>query len=263
MNGALGWIDIAIVAAIATAGMVTAWWRQRRSNNLGYVDIVWAACLAGAATYYAVFGNGASAMRITVATLVVVWAARLGLHLWQRVSTEPEDGRYAYLRRHWQGDQRKLFGFFMAQAALGVMFSLPFLAVAENPQASVAQLSLGIAIWCISLGGESLADHQLARWRADPSKRGQTCRAGLWRYSRHPNYFFEWLHWFAYVALAIGSPLWWLSLFGPVAMLATLLWITGIPFVEAQALRSRGDDYRRYQRETSVFVPWFPKHAPT
>ena len=87
---------------------------------------------------------------------------------------------------------------------------------------------------------------------------GKTCREGLWRYSRHPNYFFEWLHWFTYVFLAVGTPwpIWALTLLGPVLMLVSLYWITGIPFVEAQALRTRGEDYREYQRTTSAFVPW-------
>src|SRR5262249_38496991 len=93
---------------------------------------------------------------------------------------------------------------------------------------------------------------------------GRTCRAGLWRYSRHPNYFFEWTHWFAYPLLAVGAGgVFWLSAIGPVIMLLMLYRVSGIPFTEAQALRSRGDDYRDYQRTTSAFVPWFPKAWPT
>jgi steroid 5-alpha reductase family enzyme len=80
----------------------------------------------------------------------------------------------------------------------------------------------------------------------------------LWAWSRHPNYFFEWLHWFAYLFLAIGSPQFWLSLIGPVVMLAFLYRVSGIPWTEAQALRSRGDDYRRYQNEVSAFFPLPP-----
>ena len=83
---------------------------------------------------------------------------------------------------------------------------------------------------------------------------------GLWRYSRHPNYFFEWLHWFAYVCLAVGSPLGWLAWSGPLLMYMFLRWISGIPWTEAQALRTRGDDYRAYQRDTPMLFPWFPNH---
>ena len=87
----------------------------------------------------------------------------------------------------------------------------------------------------------------------------QTCREGWWRYSRHPNYFFEWLHWWSYVALAVGASYWWLTLLSPAVMLYFLVCVTGIPPTEAQALASRGEDYRQYQRTTSVFIPWFPK----
>ncbi len=86
---------------------------------------------------------------------------------------------------------------------------------------------------------------------------------GLWRYSRHPNYFFEWLHWFTYVLLAVGSPLWWLAWSGPLVMYLFLRYLSGVPFTEKQALRSRGEDYRDYQRSTPMFFPWFPRTSPS
>lgn len=251
----------AMLAVIAAAVMAIAWWRQTKTRNAGFVDVLWASLVGCAAISYAIVGHGAVAPRIVLAVLAGLWAVRLATHLFKRVAHEPEDGRYAYLRDHWNDDQRKLFGMFMAQALLVMVFSVPFSVVASNPQTQPACIVLAIAIWLVSLGGESIADRQLAAWRADPANRGKTCRIGLWRYSRHPNYFFEWTHWFAYVALAIGAPHWWLALLGPAAMLFSLLWLTGIRFVEAQALRSRGEDYRRYQRETSAFIPWFPKKA--
>jgi steroid 5-alpha reductase family enzyme len=114
-------------------------------------------------------------------------------------------------------------------------------------------------VWIISVGGEWLADRQLARFRQDPSNKGKVCRQGLWRYSRHPNYFFEWVHWWAYVLIGIGGPWGWLTLFGPAVMLVFLLKITGVPPTEKRALQSRGEAYREYQRTTSVFFPWPPK----
>ncbi|KAG1359915.1 hypothetical protein G6F61_014465 [Rhizopus arrhizus] len=148
----------------------------------------------------------------------------------------------------------------MAQALLIILFAPPFVAVAANPRPGLTIWIVAAAgVWLLSVGGEALADRQLARFRANPANKGRTCRDGLWRYSRHPNYFFEWLHWFTYVLLAVGSPLWWMAWLGPLLMYVFLRWISGIPFTEQQALRTRGDDYREYQRRTSAFFPWFPK----
>lgn len=245
---------------IAVVAMTATWELQRRTRNAGYVDVVWAALMGASAAFYSFVGAGAGLPRTLVAVLGGIWGFRLSIHLLTRVLHEAEDGRYRYLRQYWNNDQRKFFGFFMLQAVFTAVYSLPFLVAASNMHHEPGPWTVAaVAIWVISLTGESLADHQLARFRSQPANAGRTCRTGLWRYSRHPNYFFEWLHWFAYVALAVGSPWWWLALAGPLLMGAALLWVTGIPFTEAQALRSRGDDYRRYQHETSVFFPWFPK----
>ena len=248
------------VALYAVASMSWGWGWQRRHHNIGVVDVLWAKGVGVAALLLALLGPGAWQPRIALGVLGGLWGGRLALHLWHRVRSEDEDGRYRYLREHWHSHQGKIFGFFMAQAMLILLFALPFVAVAANPNTDMAGWVLAaIAMWLISVGGEALADRQLARFRADPGNKGRTCRVGLWRYSRHPNYFFEWLHWFTYVLLAIGSPLWWLSLVGPVVMYLFLRYLSGVPFTEKQALRSRGEDYRQYQRTTPMFFPWFPR----
>ncbi len=248
------------VALSATLIMTAVWWLQWRTSNAGYVDVAWALMLGTSALSFGLLANGDIVTRAMVAVLGGLWGFRLGLHLLHRVLREPEDGRYRFLRLHWQGHQGKFFGFFVFQAGLTTLFAAPMLAAAQNPlPLGWAQLLVATMIWTVSLGGESIADGQLDRFRTNPANRGKTCRDGLWRYSRHPNYFFEWLHWFTYVVLAIGSPLFWLTWIGPVLMLVSLNWVTGIPFVEAQSLRSRGDDYRDYQRTTSRFIPWMPR----
>jgi steroid 5-alpha reductase family enzyme len=255
------WYILYVWAAAAVA-MFIGWLIQRRTRNAGIVDAIWSACMGAAALFYAGVGGGGLVARLAVAMLGGLWGFRLCMHILSRVLNEPEDGRYRYLREYWRDDQRKFFGFFQAQAVLTVLFSLPFYAVAENPRESMSiWCACGLTIWIISVTGESIADAQLSRFRKNPKNHGKTCRTGLWRYSRHPNYFFEWLHWFTYVFLAIGTPFpaWLLSLLGPTLMLASLCWISGIPFTEAQALRSRGNDYRQYQRTTSMLIPWFPK----
>jgi Predicted membrane protein len=118
------------------------------------------------------------------------------------------------------------------------------------------------ALWVIGFAGESTADRQLLHFRLDPQNRGRTCQLGLWRYSRHPNYFFEFLMWVAYALFASATPFGWIAFACPAVMLFLLLKVTGIPATEAQALRTRGDEYHEYQRTTSVFVPW-PRRSPT
>ncbi len=253
---------IAQVALGAWVAMTLVWWLSWRTRNAGYVDVAWSYLMGAAAAWYAYIGTGALVPRVLVAVMAGLWGLRLGTHLLRRVAGETEDGRYAYMRGAIGDDQRKWYAFFVFQAGLTVLFSLPFWVVAGNATEGFTPWAIAaIAVWLISVSGESIADAQLARFRHDPANKGRVCDVGLWRYSRHPNYFFEWLHWFAYVLLAVGAPWSGLTWLGPVLMLASLLWVTGIPFVEAQSLRSRGDSYRQYQRRTSMFIPWFPRAA--
>ena len=258
---AMPWRLLLAIWLAAAAMMAFGWSWQRRHRNAGMVDVLWSLGLAVSAVLNGVFGTGAPAPRTMVAVLGGVWGARLGVHLWHRVRGEPEDGRYRALRDHWGNDQRKWFGLFQFQAVLVPLFSIPFAAAAANPLTTPLWMAIAISFWLVSVAGESLADRQLARFRADPAHRGRTCRDGLWRYSRHPNYFFEWLHWFGYVALSIGSVTVWLSWVGPLVMYVFLRWISGVPYTEAQALRSRGEEYREYQRNTPVLIPWWPRQV--
>jgi steroid 5-alpha reductase family enzyme len=253
------WMQLGYLWAFAASMMSLGWQWQRARANAGIVDVLWALGLGASAIYFAALGDGADWPRLSVAVLGGLWGVRLAMHLWTRVRSEREDGRYRSLRERWNDDQFNFFLFFQFQALLIVLFSLPFLAVARNPHGLGTPILIGLTVWLVAVIGESIADGQLARFRADPANHGLTCRKGLWRYSRHPNYFFEWLHWFAYPCLALGSPVAWLAWAGPALMYVFLRWISGIPYVEMQALRSRGDDYRAYQRSTSMLIPWFPR----
>lgn len=258
-------IPLALLASIwlvAAIAMGLAWWLCMRADNVGYVDVAWAGLMAVAALLSGWLGEGAALPRTLVALLGAGWGLRLCLHLLARVRHEPEDGRYQALRARWNGSPARFFAFFQLQAFVVALFALPFVAAASRRTGVVdGWVIAAVATWLLAVVGEWIADRQLARFRADPANRGRSCRVGLWAWSRHPNYFFEWLHWFAYLWLAVDGRLWWLALAGPVLMLLFLYRVSGIPWTEAQALRSRGEDYARYQREVSAFFPLPPRRG--
>lgn len=238
----------------------------RRLDNYGVVDIAWSYAFAVLAAFYALAAPGWLPRRALIGAMAGLWSLRLGTHLYRRVMGHHpvEDGRYVQLRKDWAGNfARKMFGFFQLQAAsvvlLGVAFVLP--ALNSAPQFHPLEIT-GAGLWLVALAGESLADAQLAAFKRDPANKGRVCDVGLWRFSRHPNYFFEWLVWVAYFVFALASPWGWLAVIGPASILYLLLRVTGIPLTEEQAVRSKGDAYRRYQQTTSAFVPWLPRRLP-
>ena len=117
----------------------------------------------------------------------------------------------------------------------------------------------GLTLWFFALLGEAIADRQLSAFNREPGSKNQVCRRGLWRWSRHPNYFFQSLLWWGLFLMALPAPWGWASIAAPLAMLHFLLNVTGIPLTERLSVAKRGDAYRDYQRTTSAFVPWFPK----
>jgi steroid 5-alpha reductase family enzyme len=248
-------------AAGAAVLMSVLWIVQLIRNDATIVDVGWAYGLMCAAVFYALAGPGLPARKCLFVLLAGIWAARLGTYLFvNRVyGRTAEDGRYRRMRDAMGAyAQPGFFAFFHAQTLFVVIFALPFISPVSNPRPLNVFDLCAASIWLIAFSGECTADFQLARFRRNPVNTGTTCRSGLWRYSRHPNYFFEWLHWFTYIFLAAGAPFFWLTLLGPVIMLAFLYKVTGIPHTEAQALSHR-PDYAEYMKTTSMFFPWFPK----
>lgn len=238
------------------------WLAQRRTGDAGIVDVGWSYGVALAAIIVALTSAGSVWHRVVIGTMIGLWGLRLGTHiLTDRVLTGREDGRYQMAREKFGARfQPFMFVFYQVQALSVPLLALAPIAVAATARPTIGPLALtGIALYLGGVAGETVADAQLARFKKDPANRGRTCRAGLWRYSRHPNYFFEWLLWIAYALVASDSPLWWLALVPVAVMYLLLTRVTGIPPTEAQSLRSRGEDYRAYQRETSAFFPWFPR----
>jgi steroid 5-alpha reductase family enzyme len=256
-------IHLALTGLAIVAGMMFALWLiHLLIRNAAIVDAGWAASLALLAIFYAIKGPGYTTRKWVIALMAGFWGLRLAFYLlFSRVIGKPEEGRYIQLRREWKTHLPLRFLFFFEfQALLDVVLSLPFLLASLNTRASLGKFEkIGAAIWLISICGEAIADYQLDRFRKQPGNKGKTCRAGLWSYSRHPNYFFEWMIWVGYAIFALGSPWGWLGLLSPALVLYFLLGAAGIAATEAQALRTRGVEYRAYQRTTSTFIPWFRK----
>ena len=249
--------------AVLCVGFAALFLVARRLENYGVVDIAWSYAFGALAAFYALAATGWPWRRALVAAMAVLWSGRLGTHLLVRVSHHhpTEDARYAQLRRDWSANfASKMFGFFQLQAVSVVLLGAAFLLACRNPAPALHPLEwTGAILWLLALSGEAIADAQLAAFKRDAAHRGQVCAVGLWRYSRHPNYFFEWLIWVAYFVFALASPLGWIAVIGPAAILYLLLRVTGLPMTEEQSVRSKGDAYRRYQQTTSAFVPWFPR----
>lgn len=255
---------LAVVLVLACTLMAVLWLVQWRRRDASLVDAGWAFGIGVGGLLALALGSGDPGRRLVVGALLAAWSLRLTIHLVRdRVMGKPEDGRYQMLRQKWGGRaQPYFFLFFQAQAILVAVFTLPFLAIARDPTPFGAPGDwCGAMLWLASFLGLAYADHTLARWRGDPAHKGQTCRGGPWRYSRHPNYFCEWLVWISYILLGLSGPWWWLVPPVPILLLLLLVFVTGIPYTEARALASRGDDYRRYQKATSPFIPWLPKRA--
>jgi steroid 5-alpha reductase family enzyme len=256
-------VHLASIGAAIIIGMMFALWLiHLLIHNAAIVDVGWAAGLGILALYYAVAAPGYSARKWVIASMAGFWGLRLaGYLLLTRVVGHREEGRYVQLRKEWKNNLALRFLFFFEfQALLVAVLSLPFLAACLDARASLGFLEkFAAGLWLVSTIGEAVADQQLNAFKKNPENQGKTYRGGLWKYSRHPNYFFDWMVWVAYAVFALGSPLGWLGLISPILILYFLLSATGIPATEAQALRSRGNEYRAYQRATSAFVPWFPK----
>lgn len=256
LSPALQWLVLLAASGVVLFAM---WVRQLRTQNATAVDAAWSALTGSMGIAFAILGEGASLQRGLAAGIAAVWGGRLTWHLLRdRVfAHRGEDGRYAAMRAHF-GHRAALhfLWFYLLQAVVAGVFALPFLLLAQNQSGALTPLQVvGLIALVAGFAIESVADAQLARHRKDPAQRGRTCRTGLWRYSRHPNYFGEWLLWCGIALIAAPSPHGWYAVFAPALMYVLIRYVSGVPFAEQQSLRSRGDDYRRYMATTNTFFP--------
>lgn len=251
-----GWAWLGIALLLTATFLAGRAWR-----NYAIVDAVWTFLFTPVVLWYAAASVAPVGRRVLLVAMVSLWSVRLGSHLAARIARmhPEEDKRYRVLRERWGaavGSQ--MFGFYQLQGAMALVLSLPFLLLLANPAPFPGVWELaGAALFIAAVAGEAVADAQLHRsLQRDP--RG-VCTTGLWRYSRHPNYFFEWLIWVAWALCALPAPGGWLGLAAPALMLHLLLNVTGVPAAEASSLASRGEAYRRYQDTTPAFFPGLPR----
>ena len=259
------------VLAAMTAVMLVAWAFGLVVKNGGWTDVFWTwgtgATLAAAALWPA-HGHPPGWRQWLVAGMAAAWMLRLGLYLTRRVPRHPEDPRYAafreqFGRRYPQGMLFVTLPQALATSLLAISVVLAAHGSDRPPAEALVGSVAGVVVFLVAIVGEAIADGQMRRFRADPANGGQVMDRGLWAWSRHPNYFFQWLGWCAYPAIAIdpARPVTWLSLSAPLVMFLLLRFVSGVPPLEAAMLRSRGDRFREYQRRVSAFVPLPPNRV--
>jgi len=259
---------LVLIAASLSILMAGAWLLQQRTGNSGWVDTIWTFALGlvgAAAALWPIDGAAPNARQWLVAALVALWSLRLGLHIAIRTAGISDDPRYAAFAKEWGANAPRRMFIFLQNQALGtipLVFAI-FVAARFPHPALRLQDYLGVLILLVGIGGEALADAELKRFRENPANKGRVCDVGLWRWSRHPNYFFEWFGWLAYPAIGfdpanIAS---WATWAAPALMYLILRHGTGVPALEHNMLRSRGDAFRAYQARVSAFIPLPPKRT--
>jgi steroid 5-alpha reductase family enzyme len=258
-------IPNSVSLAIMFLVMLTGWVASIRLKNAGIVDVIWAFSFGLLAVIFASFERGLPARRLLLLTIVLPWTIRLGAYLLKRFLREfpYEDKRYAAWRSEWKEKATfNMFWVFQLQGFLIAILSWQFaLSCADASPIRYSDL-IGVAVGLIGFVGESVADSQLAAFKSDPANVGKVCTQGLWNFSRHPNYFFEWLVWIGLFVFVSANRLGIYTVYSPLLMLFMLTRVSGIKLTEEHAVRARGSEYERYQKTTSAFVPWFKLPLP-
>lgn len=254
--------------------MVVFWLWGRSRDNYGVVDVGWGVVNMGILWVYFLASGGWKILQtgeifdvenlssLLLFGMITVWGLRLALFLyWTRIRTgHPEDKRYNAFRKDY-GDRvhSKFFtNVFLFQGLLALILTAPFLPVFITVDFQSGIFAwIGLALFLLGILGETLADNQLSGFIKNPSNKGKVCNVGFWNYTRHPNYFFEWVIWLGMSLVAVEANL--LGILPAIFMYVLLVYVTGVPFAEKYSLQSKGDLFREYQRTTNAFFPWFPK----
>ncbi len=194
-----------------------------------------------------------------VTLLVTVWGIRLAWHIHKRNRGKTEDYRYAEWRKTWRWFYlRSYFQVYVLQGTLLFLVVFPVLLINQINGESINTLDLiGLLVWLIGFFFESIGDAQLARFIKDPSNKGRVLQSGLWKFTRHPNYFGEVTQWWGIWILALSVPNGWIGIIGPLTITFLILKVSGIPMLEKKMIENPA--FQEYAQKTSMFIPWFPK----
>ncbi|MFC1780649.1 DUF1295 domain-containing protein [Planctomycetota bacterium] len=243
---------------IGVSTLTGLWFIYLWKRNPAVVDLGWAIGLTLMGLAHNLFGDAISIGTLITSLLVLFWGIRLGGYLfWTRLRLGKRDARYESLHRHSNIPAPLFFLIhYFIQACFQAAVGFVFIFTAQIKTFESIWLKVGLLLWCIGYGGSIAADAQLHRFRTRRDNQNKVCKFGLWNYSRHPNYFFEIILWFGFALIGIPARLGWLGLISPITLLLTMSLITG-PISERQSLKSKPDAYRKYQKTTSMIIPWF------
>ena len=247
-----GFIAILVLATLT-------WVLSLLKRDVSIVDSMWSIMIFGSAFVYSSSVAPYWSRSSLVLTLVLLWAMRLSVYIIVRNWGEPEDSRYQAIRQKYEPNfaVKSLGIIFIFQAILAWIISMPlWIALTVPYELGVFDL-LAVTLWCIGMMFETLGDWQLARFKADPANKGQVMNRGLWRYTRHPNYFGECLIWWGFFLFVIPTGAWW-SVISPVLLTFLLLKFSGVTMLE-ETIVDRRPAYREYITNTNAFIPGPPK----
>jgi len=251
-----------VLAGLATTTtlMVVAWLLSLALRNVGIVDIYWGLAIAGAGGTWLLLQPDPSPRGALALLLAVLWAVRLALHILWRNRGKPEDRRYRVIRARNEPNFafKSLYLVFLLQAVLAWLVAMPLLGAALSTASPLGLVDLlGVLVWLAGFFLQATADAQLARFQQRPDADRAVMNQGVWRYSRHPNYFGEFLMWWGIWLIAVAGGAWW-TFFGPLLITFFLLKVSGVALTEKD-IASRRPEYQDYIRRTSAFVPLPPR----
>lgn len=255
--------EVYVLGGLVVWGFMTLLWLVSLAlRDSSIVDPFWGTGFVIANwVYFALTPDGFPARKWLIAILVTVWGLRLSLYLLRRNWGKGEDFRYQKFRRdagpsYWW---RSYLTVFLLQGVLLWVISAPLLAAQYSPTPDRLTLLdfLAIGVWVIGFFFEAAGDWQMARFKADPANKGKVLDTGVWRYTRHPNYFGDATQWWAYYLIALAGGGWW-TIFSPILMTTLLLRVSGVALLE-RTLTTTKPQYKEYVETTSAFVPWFPR----